>query len=163
MQGPGSDGADADFTMRLDEYPNYPRQSDSRFPNLNVSLFGENIFYINEKFSITPGFRFEYIKTERDETIKDIRTDAAGNVINENLRGEEETNERNFILLGVGSSYKFNKSLEFNGNISQNYRSVTFSDISTANPAFEISPDITDEKGLTIDAGIRGNYDNFFS
>ena len=162
-QGPGSDGSDADFEMRLDQYPNYPRQSDSRFPNLNVSLFGENIFYINEKLSITPGFRLEYINTKRDELIKDIVTDAAGNVINENLRDEEETNERNFILLGVGTSYKFRKSLEFYGNISQNYRSVTFSDISTANPAFEISEDITDEKGYTIDAGLRGNYKNYFS
>ena len=32
MQGPGSSGSDADFEMRLDEYPNYPRQSDSKFP-----------------------------------------------------------------------------------------------------------------------------------
>jgi Fe(3+) dicitrate transport protein len=163
MQGPGSNGSDADFEMRLDEYPNYPRQSDSRFPNLNVSLFGENIFYINNKFSITPGFRLEYINTKRDEIIKDIVTDAAGNVINDNLRDEEESNERNFILLGIGTSYKFNKTLEFYGNISQNYRSVTFSDISTANPAFEISQDITDEKGFTIDAGFRGNFKNYFS
>ncbi|TMM31527.1 TonB-dependent receptor [Polaribacter aestuariivivens] len=163
MQGPGSNGSDADFMMKLDQYPNYPRQSNSTFPNLNVSLFGENIFYVNDKFSITPGFRFEYINTQRDEIIKDIVTDAAGNVINENLRDEEETNERNFFLFGVGTSYKFNKSLEFYGNISQNYRSVTFSDISTANPAFEISPDITDEKGFTVDAGVRGNYKNYFS
>jgi Fe(3+) dicitrate transport protein len=162
-QGPGSDGFDADFDMRLNEYPNYSRQSESRFPNLNVSLFGENIIYINDKLSITPGFRLEYIKTERDEIIKDIILDAAGNVINENLRDEQESNERNFLLMGIGTSYKFNKILEFYGNISQNYRSVTFSDISTANPAFEISPDITDEKGFTIDAGIRGNYNNFFS
>ncbi|WP_339658429.1 TonB-dependent receptor [uncultured Polaribacter sp.] len=163
IQGPGSNGFDADFELRLDDYPNYPNQSNSIFPNLNMSLFGENIFYINDDFSITPGFRFEHIKTERDEIIKDIITDAAGNVINENLRDEEETNIRNFILLGIGSSYKLNKSVEFYGNISQNYRSVTFSDISTANPAFEISPNITDENGFTIDAGIRGNYDNFFS
>ncbi|QVY65881.1 TonB-dependent receptor plug domain-containing protein [Polaribacter sp. Q13] len=163
MQGPGSDGSDADFKMYLDEYPDYARQSDSKFPNLNVSLFGENIIYVNEKLSITPGFRLEYINTKRDEIIKDIVTDAAGNVINENLRDEEETNERTFALLGLGSSYKLNKSTEFYGNISQNYRSVTFSDISTANPAFEISPDISDENGFTIDAGFRGNYKNFFS
>jgi Fe(3+) dicitrate transport protein len=163
MQGPGSSGSDADFEMSLDEYPNYPRQSDSKFPNLNLSLFGENIFYINDKLSITPGFRLEYINTKRDEIIKDIVTDAAGNVINDNLRDEEESNERNFILLGIGTSYKFNNLLEFYGNISQNYRSVTFSDISTANPAFEISQDITDEKGFTIDAGFRGNFKNYFS
>jgi Fe(3+) dicitrate transport protein len=163
MQGPGSDGSDADFNMYLDEYPDYPSQSDSKFPNLNVSLFGENIIYVNDKLSITPGFRLEYINTKRDEIIKDIVTDAPGNVINENLRDEEETNERSFVLLGLGSSYKLNRTTEFYGNISQNYRSVTFSDISTANPAFEISPDISDEKGFTIDAGFRGNYKNFFS
>lgn len=162
-QGPGSNDSDSDFEMQLNEYPDYPRQSESRFPNLNISLFGENIFYVTKNFSITPGFRFEYIKTERDEIIKDIVVDGAGNVINENLLEEQESNERSFILLGIGTSYKFNRTLEFYGNISQNYRSVTFSDISTANPAFEISPNITDEKGFTIDAGIRGNYDNFFS
>lgn len=163
LQGPGSNGSDANFTMRLDDYPNYPRQSDSKFPNLNVSLFGENIIYVNDKLSITPGFRFEYINTQRDEIIKDIVTDAAGNIINENLRDEEQINKRNFILLGVGASYKFNNSLEYYANITQNYRSVTFSDISTANPAFEISKDITDEKGFSIDAGLRGNYRNYLS
>ncbi|MFD2528224.1 TonB-dependent receptor family protein [Polaribacter marinaquae] len=163
MQGPGSNNSDADFEYYNNEYPNYPRQSDSKFPNLNVSLFGENIVYLNDKWSVTPGVRFEYINTKRDEIIKDIVTDAAGNVINDNLREEKETNERTFLLLGVGTSYKKSKALEFYGNISQNYRSVTFSDISTANPAFEISPDITDEKGFTIDAGFRGNFKNYFS
>ena len=163
LQGPGSDLSEADFTLRTDIYPNYPRQSDSKFPNLNISLFGENIIYLNDKLSITPGFRFEYINTQRDEIIKDIVTDAAGNIINENLRDEEESNKRNFILLGVGASYKLNHFLEYYTNISQNYRSVTFYDISTANPAFEISPDITDEKGFSIDAGLRGNYKNYFS
>ncbi|SHM71149.1 TonB-dependent receptor [Polaribacter sp. KT 15] len=163
MQGPGSNNSDADFEYYNNDYPNYPRQSDSKFPNLNVSLFGENIVYLNDKWSVTPGVRFEYINTKRDEIIKDIVTDAAGNVINDNLREEKETNERTFLLLGVGTSYKKSKALEFYGNISQNYRSVTFSDISTANPAFEISPDITDEKGFTIDAGFRGNFKNYFS
>lgn len=163
MQGPSSNNSDADFEYYNNEYPNYPRQSDSKFPNLNVSLFGENIVYLNDKWSVTPGVRFEYINTKRDEIIKDIVTDAAGNVINDNLREEKETNERTFLLLGVGTSYKKSKALEFYGNISQNYRSVTFSDISTANPAFEISPDITDEKGFTIDAGFRGNFKNYFS
>ena len=117
MQGPGSNNSDADFEYYNNEYPNYPRQSDSKFPNLNVSLFGENIVYLNDKWSVTPGVRFEYINTKRDEIIKDIVTDAAGNVINDNLREEKETNERTFLLLGVGTSYKKSKALEFYGNI----------------------------------------------
>ncbi len=163
VQGPGSANNNANFALQLNEYPNYRNQSNSIFPNLNLAFFGENIIYLNDQFSVTPGFRFEYIKTERDEIIKDIITDAAGNVINENLRDEEAVNERSFVLLGIGASYKLQKSIEFYGNISQNYRSVTFSDISTANPAFEIALDITDEKGYTIDVGLRGNYRNFFS
>ncbi len=162
-QGPGSENSNADFTIYSDEYPDYPRQSNSTFPNLNMALFGENIFYINDKWSVTPGFRLEYIKTEREELITDITTDAAGNVINENERDEEETKERTFLLLGVGTSYKPNTSIEFYGNISQNYRSVTFSDISTANPAFAIAEDITDEKGFTADIGVRGDFNKFLS
>ncbi|GAB1309077.1 TonB-dependent receptor [Urechidicola sp. KH5] len=162
-QGPGSDGSDADFDFYLNEYPNYPRQSDSKFPNRNIAVFGENIFYLNNRLSVTPGLRFEYIKTQRDERIKDIVTDGAGNVIDENLRDEEETKERSFLLAGLGISYKPSDAMELYGNISQNYRSVTFSDISTANPAFEIAPDITDEKGFSTDIGIRGNFNNFFS
>ena len=42
-------------------------------------------------------------------------------------------------------------------NVSQNYRSVTFADISTINPAYAVNPDINDEKGYTFDLGFRGN------
>lgn len=162
-QGPGSNRADADFKIYNQQFPNYPRQSNSKFPNLNLALFGENIIYLNEEWSLTPGFRLEHIKTERDEVITDIRTDAAGNVINRTVKQEQDTKKRTFVLLGLGASYKPSKTVEFYGNLSQNYRSVTFSDISTANPAFAIADDITDEKGFTMDLGMRGNYNGYFS
>ena len=57
-------------------------------------------------------------------------------------------------------SYKDNSALEYYANISQNYRSVTFSDISIVNPAYIINPNIQDEQGHTADAGIRGNIKN---
>jgi Fe(3+) dicitrate transport protein len=56
-----------------------------------------------------------------------------------------------------------NKSLEFYANFSQNYRSVTFTDISIINPAFSINPNITDEKGNTFDLGIRGKIKKILS
>ncbi|BAO55682.1 Iron(III) dicitrate transport protein FecA [Nonlabens marinus S1-08] len=162
-QGPGSDGSGPDFEFRNDEFPNFPTQNEFDYPNRNLSFFGENILYLNEKLSVTPGVRFEYIKTESDGYFQRINTDAAGNVIL-NQRIEEETvNERSFVLLGLGSSYKPSNSLEFYGNISQNYRSVTFNDISTVNPAFQIDPNITDERGFTTDLGARGNYQDYFS
>ena len=66
-------------------------------------------------------------------------------------------------MLGLGASYKANKSLELYANFSQNYRSVTFSDISIINPAFAINPNITDEKGNTFDLGIRGKIKKLLS
>jgi Fe(3+) dicitrate transport protein len=162
-QGPGSDGSDANFDFQSEDFPNYPNQNEFVFPNLNVSIFGENIFYVTDKLSITPGFRLEYIKTKSDGFSRDIGVDGAGNVIRNNRVDENFVNERTFVLLGIGTSYKANTSLEFYGNISQNYRSVTYADISTVNPAFEINPDITDEDGFTADIGARGNFKDYVS
>ena len=163
QQGPGSEGTDPNFDFQLEEYPNYGNQSNYTYPNLNIAVFGENILYLNDKLSITPGFRFEYIKTESKGFYKNINTDAAGNVIlNENI-DNSEVRKRSFALLGLGIGYKPVDALEIYGNISQNYRSVTFSDISIINPAFSISPSISDEKGFTTDLGLRGNYKNIVS
>ncbi|WP_298423507.1 TonB-dependent receptor [uncultured Kordia sp.] len=163
QQGPGSTGNDPNFDFQLDDFPNYQNQSAYDYPNLNIAVFGENIFYINDKLSITPGFRFEHIKTESDGFFKRINTDAAGNVILNETVDNSEVRERSFVLFGLGASYKPSDALEIYGNISQNYRSVTFTDISIINPAFAISPDIDDEKGMTIDFGLRGNYKNIVS
>ncbi|HLV38450.1 TonB-dependent receptor family protein, partial [Xanthomarina sp.] len=163
QQGPGSDGDGPDFNYYSSEFPNYPNQSQFDLPNLNISVFGENIFYLSEKFSATPGFRFEYIKTQSDGFYKHINTDAAGNVIFEETVFENQNFERAFVLLGLGLSYKPTSQFEFYGNISQNYRSITYSDIYISNPAFAISPDITDEDGFTTDLGLRGNFKNIVS
>ncbi|WP_420574146.1 TonB-dependent receptor domain-containing protein [Kordia sp.] len=162
-QGPGSTGSDPNFEFQLDDFPNYQNQSAYDYPNLNVAIFGENIFYVNDKLSITPGFRFEHIKTESDGFFKRINTDGAGNVILNETVDNSEVRERSFVLFGLGASYKPSYALEIYGNVSQNYRSVTFTDISIINPAFAISPNIDDEKGMTIDFGLRGNYKDFVS
>ena len=158
LQGPGSEGTDANFNFQIENYPNYQNQSNYTYPNQNISGFGENIFYINEKLSITPGFRIEYIKTESDGYYKQINTDAAGNVILNETIFDSEIRKRTFVLLGIGTSFKPLPNTEIYGNISQNYRSVTFADISIVNPAFTINPEIDDEKGFTTDIGFRGNY-----
>ncbi|WP_452222481.1 TonB-dependent receptor domain-containing protein [Lacinutrix salivirga] len=159
-QGPGSAGSDPNFDLQYETFPNYTNQSMFTYPNLNLAFFGENIVYLNEEFSITPGFRVEYINTESDGFFRRINTDGAGNVILNEKNEEALTRERSFVLLGLGASYKPNTALELYGNISQNYRSVTFTDISINNPAFIISPDIDDESGFTIDAGVRGKLNN---
>ena len=76
---------------------------------------------------------------------------------------DNRTRERNILLLGLGVGYKPNENFEMYGNFSQNYRSVTFSDIRVINPALQVDPNIKDESGFTADFGIRGSYKKLVS
>jgi len=163
QQGPGSEKEDADFNFYLNKFPNYTNQSDYVYPNKNFAFFGENIIYLSEKLSFTPGFRYENILTKSRGSFKQINLDAAGNVIYNNTNYERKDSKRSFFLLGLGLSLKTLNSLEIYSNISQNYRSVTFADISIVNPAFAINPDISDERGLTLDLGLRGDIKDLVS
>ena len=160
LQNAGSSGKDADFDVASNEYPLFASQSQYNYPNLNFAVFGENIFKITPKFSITPGFRFENIKTQANGFYRKINLDLAGNVILDQNINESNIKNRNLLLLGIGLSYKPKNRIEFYGNVSQNYRSVTFNDIRITTPSFEIDPNITDEKGYTSDIGIRGQIDD---
>ena len=162
QQGPGSNGSDADFTYYISEFPYYVNQSSYVHPNFNISLFGENIFYLSEKFSVTPGLRYEFIDTRGEGYYKEINLDAAANPIKDTTIYDNKFNKRSFLLTGVGIVYKIIDN-ELYSNISQNYRSVTFADISVVNPAFMIDPNISDEYGQTFDFGIRGKYNQTVS
>ena len=162
-QGPGSNDSDANFSYAYSEYPNYSNQSKYTYPNLNYSVFTENIFYLNDKISLTPGIRFEFIQTESDGFYKKINVDAAGNVILNESITDQEIRKRSFALFGVGASYKPFTAIEVYFNASENYRSVTFADISIFNPAYSISPNISDESGSTIDLGVRGDISQLIS
>ena len=162
-QGPGSNAADADFNFATADFPNYERQSDYTFPNLNLAAFSETIINLNSQLSVTPGARFEYITTRADGFYKNINTDNAGNVILDEEIAEDRNFNRSFLLLGVGLSYKPSQAFELYSNISQNYRSVTFNDIRIVNPTFQVDPDIRDENGYTFDLGVRGRVGNALS
>ena len=162
-QGPGSGNSTADFEFDFNNYPNYVNQSKYRYPNKNFALFGENIFYLNENLSITPGFRYENIVTKNIGFYRRINTDAAGNVIYNERFDENDSRKRSFLLLGLGIEYKVNIDLDLYSNFSQNYRSVTFADISIINPAYAINPNIDDEKGYTFDFGLRGKIKDIMS
>ncbi len=162
IQGAGSNEVDADFNfISTDDYIS----SDFILPNENFALFGESIYKFSDKFSLTPGFRFEYINTESKGTYTIVNRDAAGNPLpnTNNEFDDNEAKERAFILLGAGASYKPSDYVELYANVSQNYRSVTFSDIRTVNPTFIVDENIKDSKGLTADMGARGRWNEFIS
>ena len=161
IQGPGSDLSDPDFDFYLDDYPNYEFQSNYNNPNYNSAFFIENEIELNPKIRLIPGLRYEFIRTESEGFFKEINLDNAGNVILNETIESSNSRTRSFFLFGVGTSYNILHSLELYGNISQNYRAVTFADINTVNPSFVINPEIGDEDGYNIDIGVRGLYKRY--
>ncbi len=159
-QGVGSTGKNADFNyVNPDETITY----DYEFPNRNASFFAENIFYLTDKLSITPGLRFEYINTTAEGYYGTIYKDLAGNVIDKTKTDESRNNARHFLLAGIGISYKPTPFINVYTNLSQNYRSITFSDMRIANPSSEIDPNLQDEKGYSFDLGVRGEQTTLFN
>lgn len=162
-QGPGTGGEDAYFCFDTLNFPTYHSQSDYTLPNLNFALFAEHIFRIKQKLTITPGARLEMIRTATDGYYRRINTDLAGNILLDETIFENRVNQRFFALFGLGLSYKYKPGLEVYGNISQNYRAVTFSDIRTINPSLVIDENIDDEKGFSSDLGLRGSLNQIFT
>ena len=156
LQGPGSAESNADFSLTDQEYPEFPNQSQFDLPNQNLALFSENIFYLTENFTLTPGIRWEYIHTQSEGSYRNITFDLAGNAIRDTTIQENKSLKRNILLLGLGASFRPNNEIEFYGNFSENYRSVTFNDLRIVNPSDAVDPNIKDESGFTADLGVRG-------
>jgi Fe(3+) dicitrate transport protein len=159
-QGFGSIGKGADFNfVNPDESITY----DYRFPNQNVAAFIEHIFYLSDRLSVTPGVRYEHIYTKAKGYYGTIYRDLAGNVIERTQDEEHRASPRQFLLAGVGLSYKPMDRMEIYSNISQNYRSITFNDMRISNPSSVIDPNLQDEKGYSFDAGMRSDQTTYFS
>jgi Fe(3+) dicitrate transport protein len=160
LQGQGSTGKDADFNL---VNPDQLTQNDYTFPNRNLSLFAENIIYLTDKLSLIPGIRYEYIHTQANGYYANISYDLAGNIISNVRVPESRINNRNFALLGLGLSYRPSHNVNIYSNLSQNYRSITFSDMRTSNPSSIINPNLQDEKGYSFDVGVRSEQTRFYS
>lgn len=159
-QGLGSAGSDADFTFLN---PDDVEDSDYRFPNENYAFFAEHIFKISPKLSLTPGLRWENIRTFAEGYYKRYVIDGAGNVIVQDKISENLQRKRSFLIAGLGASYKIHPKAEIYANFSQNYRAINFTDLRINNPNLRIDANIQDEKGFTTDLGIRGGNDDFLS
>lgn len=134
--------------------------SNFDFDNLNAAAFAEYIYRVSERFSITPGLRFEYIQTGAAGYYKQRVFDFAGNIIADTNYTDANKRARRLLLMGIGFSWKGKKSSEFYANFSQNYRAINFNDLRVNNPNLIVDPKIGDERGFTLDAGTRGNWRN---
>jgi Fe(3+) dicitrate transport protein len=158
-QGTASDGSDADFRF---VGRGLRDGSEFTFPNANAALFAEAVISVSDRLRIVPGVRLEHIGTRADGYYGLSLRDLAGNLIVDSLVSESRRRDRTIALVGLGLSYKLN-SLEFYANVTRNYRSITFSDLRIVNPNLVVDPNISDERGATVDLGLRGTVEDIMT
>lgn len=136
------------------------KQSEYVFPSRNIAFFAENIFYLSEKLNVTPGVRYENIRTVSDGYYKTVYRDLAGNILLQQWHDEYRVSTRELILFGIGAQYRFTEEIDVYANISQNYRSINFNDMRVVNTNFRVDPNLQDETGYTADLGIHWLINN---
>ena len=148
QKGKGTTGSD--FDMSTDgKYP-----TDLKFTTKNAALFAENQFKITNKFSVTPGFRYEHINSTANGRIDIV----SGN----DVTFDKKTVVRNKPLFGLGLEYRWMYT-NFYANISQAFRPVLFSDLTPAAVIDVVDPNLKDASGYNADFGYRGVYKGFIN
>ncbi len=150
-QGFAEKGEDADFNFINLESVGV---SDYKHPGFNTALFAENIIRLPHQVSIIPGIRWEAIETNANGFYKN-RLISGGRLIFEDMIPVSRSYFRQFPLLGLGVSKKYKRG-EILANITQNYRSINFSDMSISNPNLIVDSNLKDESGFNIDLTFRG-------
>lgn len=152
-QGDGDDGFGPNFTYNN---PDLLEGSDFMLPSFNFSLFAENVFNLSAKWSVTPGVRYENIRTETDGYFRQTNKDLAGNILSDTVVFENKTLSRDFVFVGLGSSFKPKDNYEIYANFSQNYRAVNFNDIRVNVGGLRVDENLRDESGFNAEIGLRG-------
>lgn len=143
----GTNGNDFDFKT-LSEY-----EENSFFTTNNIAVFAENVINLSDKFSVTPGLRFESFESE-----------AEGEVEVGGVEKETETEkERSFLIAGLGLQFKAANAATIYGNFSQSYRPIDYALMVPLGIVSKIDSNLRDPKGWNIDLGMRGNFKQLFN
>ena len=145
--GEGTTGSDFDLSIMGDWGYNL------NFTTTNIAPFVENIFRVGNKFSVTPGFRFEYLQSTAKgyKTTDDIK------------QSPSESRNRTFPLFGVGVEFKATNNTNIYGNFSQSYRPIDYSQLEPFGVTSKIDPNLKDAYGFNTDLGYRGTIKNFLN
>jgi len=151
--GTGSTGSDPNFTNYA---PGNAYDNDLAFTTLNVAPFVENTFHLGNNLSITPGFRYEYIRS----TVAGHVTDTNGNYL-----PVSASKPRSIPLAGIAFQYKTSRTTDIYANITQAYTPISYSflypmglDVNA-----KIDPNLKDITGYNADLGWRGNIKSYLT
>ena len=143
--GPGSTESDFDLNLYGGNY-----EYDLDFSTMNVAPFFENTFRIGKRFSITPGFRYEYINSTSKGYITDGNTSA---IVHTDL-----SQSWYLPLAGLGMQIKTSNATNVYANISEAYQPVNYSNLTPIGVASKIDPNLKDVSGYNSDVGWRGSF-----
>ena len=127
---------------------------DIKFRSRNAAAFVENIFRINEKLLIIPGFRYEWL--EGAASGRNGFNSGGAEINLQNIK-----RSRSFLLGGIGAEYHITKGTEFYSNYSRAYRPIQFANLQAPPTTDVVDPDLKDAKGYNFDVGYRGKVKSF--
>ena len=148
QDGRGTTGSDFDLSIE----GRFVRDLD--FTTENVAVFAENQFKVTDKFSVTPGVRYEYIQNTGEG-----RFGISGGT---DIAFPNKTISRRQPLFGLGLEYKF-RTTNIYANITQAFRPVLFSDLTPPAVTDVIDPNLKDASGFNADIGFRGTFKNYLN
>lgn len=146
--GPGSTASNFDLNLYGGPY-----EYDLEFTTQNLAPFAETVLRLNEKLSITPGFRFEFIHS----------TAQGYKGVEEDVLPAHESRNRYLPLLGLGAMYRPTATTTVYANWSQAYRPVDYSALTPFGVTSQIDPNLKDSNGYNADLGYRGTLGEWAS
>jgi Fe(3+) dicitrate transport protein len=117
------------------------------FQTQNLAAFVENMFKITDRLAITPGVRYELVRSFVEGY---INTSSTGQI-------NEQQRDRNIILFGLGIEYNTTKTSNIYANFSQGFRPVLFSELTPSATTDIIDQNLKDATGYNLDFGYRGS------
>ena len=148
-QGGGEGTTESDFDLSITGNWGY----DLDFTTTNIAPFVENIFRISKNFTITPGIRFEYLRST-SKGLKEVEGD---------IQISNEVRNRTFALAGIGLELKPSKNTSLYANFSQAYRPIDYSQLEPFGVTSRIDPNLKDSNGYNSDLGYRGTVRNYLN
>lgn len=150
--GPGSTGTNFDLNLYGGTW------GDSLyFTTTNMAPFIENTFHFG-RLSVTPGFRYEYIRSTANGFIDSSSNPLVPNRINTSIA-------RTWLIPLGGCALQF-KTSDFTaiyGNIVQAYEPTTYENLTPIGTTAQIDPNLKDVNGYNSDLGWRGKAGRFIN
>ncbi len=141
QRGKGTSGSDYDLTIE----GVFGRDMDYKSNSLAFSL--ENMVYLTDRITLTPGMRYELGQTDMTGYISYLDPEDIPNRIRHRIPA-----------LGINSRWEITRRLQLYGGISQAYRPVLFKDIIPGSVLEVANKDLKNAFGYNAELGFRGSH-----